>query len=69
MCLVLAIALLGGCASTGSTTLPSDSVKFLTNDYRFKSVMQSNEDVRGWAKDSLETINELQYQLESERNK
>lgn len=59
---------LGGCASTG-TTLPSDSVTFLTNDYRFKSVMQSNEDVKGWARDSLETINELQYQLELERNK
>ena len=59
---------LGGCAST-STTLPSDSVTFLTNDYRFKAVMQSSDDVKGWARDSLETINELQYQLELERNK
>lgn len=59
---------LGGCAST-STTLPSDSVTFLTNDYRFKAVMESNNDVKGWARDSLETINELQYQLELERNK
>lgn len=59
---------LGGCASTG-TTLPSDSVTFLTNDYRFKEVMQSGDDVKGWARDSLETINELQYQLELERNK
>ena len=59
---------LGGCASTG-TNLPSDSVTFLTNDYRFKAVMESNNDVKGWARDSLETINELQYQLELERNK
>ena len=60
---------LGGCASTGSTTLPSDSVVFLTNDYRFKDVMQSNKNVQGWAEDALHTINELQYQLELERNK
>ena len=59
---------LGGCASTG-TTLPSDSVVFLTNDYRFKEVMHSNKDVQGWAEDALHTINELQYQLEIERNK
>ena len=59
---------LGGCASTG-TTLPSDSVTFLTNDYRFKDVMQSGKNVQGWAGDALHTINELQYQLELERNK
>jgi hypothetical protein len=68
MFLVLAVVTLGGCASTG-TTLPSDSVTFLTNDYRFKDVMQSNKDVKGWAEDALHTINELQYQLELERNK
>lgn len=68
MFLVLAVVTLGGCASTG-TSLPSDSVTFLTNDYRFKDVMQSNKDVQGWAEDALHTINELQYQLELERNK
>jgi hypothetical protein len=31
--------------------------------------MESSNDVKGWARDSLETINELQYQLELERNK
>lgn len=59
---------LGGCASTG-TTLPIDSVESLTNDFRFKSVMQSNEEVRGWAMETLQLVNELQYQLEVERNK
>jgi len=67
--LMAGMAFLGGCASTGSTTLPSDSVAFLTNDYRFKEVMHSNKDVQGWAEDALHTINELQYQLELERNK
>lgn len=66
--LLAVMVCLGGCVST-STTLPSDSVTFLTNDYRFKAVMQSGDDVKGWARDSLETINELQYQLELERNK
>ena len=60
---------LGGCASTGSQFLPTDTVTFLTTDYRFKEVMNSNEDVKGWARDALQTINELQYQLEVERNK
>jgi hypothetical protein len=31
--------------------------------------MKSNDDVKGWARDALQTINELQYQLEAERNK
>lgn len=31
--------------------------------------MQSNDEVRGWARDSLNVINELQYQLDTERNK
>lgn len=66
----LALAVfLGGCASTGSRYLPPDTVTFLTTDYRFKAVMNGGEDVKGWAKDALSTINELQYQLELERNK
>ena len=60
---------LGGCVSTGSQFLPTVTVTFLTTDYRFKEVMNSNEDVKGWARDALQTINELQYQLEVERNK
>jgi hypothetical protein len=67
--LVVVAAFLGGCASTRGFTPPADSVTFLTNDYRFKSVMQSNEDVKGWARDTLEIINELQYRLEIERNR
>lgn len=66
---VVAAAFLGGCASTNGFTPPADSVTFLTNDYRFKSVMQSNDDVKGWARDTLEIINELQYRLEIERNR
>lgn len=66
--LVMALAL-GGCASTSPTVPPSDSVTFLTNDYRFKSVMESGDDVKGWARDTLHIINELQYQLDTERNK
>lgn len=67
--LTVAAVFLGGCASTSSFTPPSDSITFLTNDYRFKSVMNSGDDVRGWARDTLEVINELQYQLEFERNR
>lgn len=66
--LLTALAL-GGCASTSPTVPPSDSVTFLTNDYRFKSVMESNNDVKGWARDTLQIINELQYQIDTERNK
>ena len=67
--LLVATVFLGGCASTGSQFLPTDTVTFLTTDYRFKKVMESNDDVKGWARDALQTINELQYQLEVERNK
>jgi hypothetical protein len=63
------VVFLGGCVSTGSQFLPTDTVTFLTTDYRFKEVMKSNDDVKGWARDALQTINELQYQLEVERNK
>jgi len=68
-CLMVGAAFLGGCASTSSVTLPNDSVSALTNDYRFREVSRSNEDVKSWAKQALSTINELQYQLELERNK
>ena len=63
------VVFLGGCVSTGSQFLPTDTVTFLTTDYRFAEVMKSNDDVKGWARDALQTINELQYQLEVERNK
>ena len=66
---LVGMAFLGGCVSTGSQFLPTDTVTFLTTDYRFAEVMKSNEDVKGWARDALQTINELQYQLEVERNK
>lgn len=66
---LLTALVLGGCASTSPTVPPSDSVTFLTNDYRFKSVMESNSDVKGWARDTLQIINELQYQIDTERNK
>jgi uncharacterized protein YceK len=68
-CSLVVMAFLGGCASTSSQFLPTDTVTFLTTDYRFAEVMKSNEDVKGWARDALQTINELQYQLEVERNK
>ena len=67
--LLLTALALGGCASTSPTVPPSDSVTFLTNDYRFRSVMQSNDEVKGWARDTLNVVNELQYQLDTERNK
>jgi uncharacterized protein YceK len=66
---LIATALLGGCASTSTTFLPNDLIGYYTTDYRFKSVMNSNDDVRGWANDALKTINELEYQLNLERNK
>jgi uncharacterized protein YceK len=66
---LVATALLGGCASTSTTFLPNDLIGYYTTDYRFKSVMNSNDDVRGWANDALKTINELEYQLNLERNK
>jgi hypothetical protein len=31
--------------------------------------MNGNDDVKGWARDAISVINELQYQLELERNK
>jgi hypothetical protein len=68
-CSLVVMVFLGGCVSTGSQFLPTDTVTFLTTDYRFKEVMKSNDDVKGWARDALQTINELQYQLEVERNK
>jgi len=68
-CSLVVTAFLGGCANTDSQFLPTDTVTFLTTDYRFKEVMKSNDDVKGWARDALQTINELQYQLEVERNK
>jgi len=66
---LVGMAFLGGCVSTSNQFLPADTITFLTTDYRFKKVMESNDDVRGWARDALQTINELQYQLEVERSK
>jgi hypothetical protein len=66
---LVVMATLGGCASTSTQFAPNDIVGYYTTDYRFKAVMNSNDDVRGWAKDALKTINELEYQLNLERNK
>ena len=59
---------LGGCAST-TPLLPDDSITSLTDDYRFKSVMQSNEEIRQWARKALMMINDLQYEVEEQRAK
>jgi hypothetical protein len=61
------MVLVGGCASTKQFPPPSDSVEFLTRDYRFADVMKSNQNVKGWARDTLDVVNELQYQLELEK--
>ena len=63
------MVLVGGCVSPQQFPPPSDSVTFLTRDYRFADVMKSNDNVKGWARDTLDVINELQYQLEVEKNK
>jgi hypothetical protein len=63
------MVLVGGCVSPQQFPPPSDSVTFLTRDYRFADVMKSNENVKGWARDTLDVVNELQYQLEVEKNK
>ena len=68
-CFLVVMVALGGCASTSTEFVPNDVVGYYTTDYRFKAVMNSNDDVRGWAKDALKTINELEYQLNLERNK
>jgi len=65
--LVMAV-LLGGCASS-TPLLPNDSITALTDDYRFKSVMQSSEDTREWARKALIIINDLQYEVEEQKNK
>jgi hypothetical protein len=59
---------LGGCASS-TPLLPNDSITALTDDYRFKSVMQSNEETRQWARKALMIINDLQYEVEEQKNK
>lgn len=63
------MVLVGGCVSPQQFPPPSDSVTFLTRDYRFEDVMKSNDNVKGWARDTLDVVNELQYQLEVEKNK
>lgn len=68
-CSLVVTAILGGCASTSTEFVPNDLIGFYTTDYRFQAVMNSNDDVRGWANDALKTINELEYQLNLERNK
>ena len=61
------MVLVGGCVSPQQFPPPSDSVTFLTRDYRFEDVMKSNDNVKGWARDTLDVVNELQYQLELEK--
>jgi hypothetical protein len=65
--LVIAV-FLGGCVSS-TPLLPNDSITALTDDYRFKSVMQSNEETRQWARKALMIINDLQYEVEEQKNK
>ena len=66
--LLAVMVTLGGCASS-TPLLPDDSITALTDDYRFKSVMQSNEEIRQWARKALMMINDLQYEVEEQRAK
>jgi len=65
---LIATAILGGCASS-TPLLPNDSITALTDDYRFKSVMQSSDETREWARKALMIINDLQYEVEEQKNK
>jgi len=65
---LVVMATLGGCASS-TPLLPNDSITALTDDYRFKSVMQSSDETREWAKKALMIINDLQYEIEEQKNK
>lgn len=54
---------LGGCATVRPPVVRTvGNADRLLNDPRFEKVLQSNDDVKAWAYDAVNTVNDLEYE-------
>jgi len=63
------VLLLGGCATTSPITNTSGAVESLMKDDNYPAVRTASPAIRAWAKKALNYVNDLSYELQTERNK
>ena len=63
------VLLLGGCATTSPITNTSGAVESLMKDDNYPAVRSASPAIRAWAKKALNYVNDLSYELQTERNK
>ena len=63
------VLLLGGCATTSPITNTTGAVESLMKDDSYPAVRTASPAIRAWAKKALNYVNDLSYELQTERNK
>jgi len=65
---ILAV-MLGGCATTHPITQTSGIVEELMKDPTYIEIRRGTPGTREWARKALNAVNDLSYELKTERNK
>ena len=63
------VLMLGGCATTSPVTNTSGMVEDLMKDPTYIEIRRGTPGKREWARKALNAVNDLSYELQTERNK
>ena len=63
------VLMLGGCAITSPVTNTSGMVEDLMKDPTYIEIRRGTPGTREWARKALNAVNDLSYELQTERNK
>ena len=66
--MILAVSL-GGCATTTPVTHTTGIVEELMKDPNYSEIRRGTPGTREWARKALNAVNDLSYELKTERNK
>jgi hypothetical protein len=66
---VICVVSLGGCATTTPVTHTTGIVEELMKDPAYIEIRRGTPGTREWARKALNAVNDLSYELKTERNK
>jgi len=67
--IVICAVSLGGCATTTPVTHTTGIVEELMKDPNYNEIRRGTPGTREWARRALNAVNDLSYELKTERNK
>jgi len=65
----ICVVMLGGCATTTPVTNTTGIVEELMKDPNYSEIRRGTPGTREWARKALNAVNDLSYELKTERNK